>query len=370
MPAPPRNPTLSEDARWMRRALRLARRAWGRTSPNPMVGAVVVRDGREVGTGFHRAAGEPHAEPLALAAAGARARGAALYVTLEPCSTWGRTPPCTEAIIAAGVRRVVVGGIDPNPKHAGRGIEILRRAGIEVTVGVEQARCAELNEAFFQWIRFGRPFVLLKLAMTLDGRIATAGGDSKWITSAPARRRVQRFRQWADAIMVGAETVRLDDPELTVRTPQNWPCQPLRIVWSRRKDWPRHFRIWRAPGPPPLVAAPATPQQWRDFLRRLGREHAVTALLIEGGGELAAAALRAGVVDKAAFFFAPKILGGRRSRPGIAGPDPVRLDDAIRLRDSRCERVGPDYLVIGRPARPEETDGNPGPAPAEPKGSQ
>jgi len=344
------NRSTDSDARWMRRALQLARRAWGRTSPNPMVGAVVVRDGVEVGAGYHHAAGEPHAEPLALAAAGTLAHGAILYVTLEPCSTWGRTPPCTDAIVAAGIRRVVVGTLDPNPKHAGRGIDILRQNGIHVRVGVEQEKCTTLNEAFFCWIQQGRPFVLLKMAMTLDGKIATRSGDSRWITSAPARRRVQRFRQWADAVMVGAGTVRADDPELTVRTPRNWPRQPVRIVWTRQRELSRTYRIWSGPGGAPLFAGPRTKGDWEKFLRDLGTR-GITALLIEGGGELAAAALRAEAVDKVAFFVAPKLLGGRDSRPVVGGVNPECLEDAVPIEDMRCEKVGPDFLFTGRPAR-------------------
>ncbi len=335
-----------EDARWMRLALSLARRSWGRTSPNPMVGAIVVRNGIEVGRGRHRVAGGPHAEPAALAAAGESARGATLYVTLEPCSTHGRTPPCTTAILAAGVRRVVIGGPDPNPKHAGRGIDLLRRNGIEVRVGVLQAACERLNEAFFHWIVTGRPFVILKMAMTLDGKIATASGASKWITGEEARRDVQRLRQWADAIMVGAETVRKDDPELTVRTPRNWPRQPRKLVWSRRGALPRTYRIWRDPGNPPQFAAPRGAADWMGFLGKLGSQE-VAALLLEGGGELAGAALRAGAVNKVCFYVAPKILGGRGSRPVVGGPDPESLAEALVLRDVTVKRLGDDLRVSG-----------------------
>ncbi|NOY80135.1 MAG: bifunctional diaminohydroxyphosphoribosylaminopyrimidine deaminase/5-amino-6-(5-phosphoribosylamino)uracil reductase RibD [Kiritimatiellaeota bacterium] len=330
----------------MRLALRLARRSWGRTSPNPMVGAVVVRDGLEAGRGRHRVAGGPHAEPAALAAAGDLARGATLYVTLEPCSTHGRTPPCTEAILAAGIRRVVIGGLDPNPKHAGRGAELLRRNGIEVRVGVLQAACERLNEAFFHWIVTGRPFVILKMAMTLDGKIATASGASRWITGEQARRDVQRLRQWADAIMVGAETVRRDDPELTVRTPRNWPRQPRKLVWSRRGALPRNYRIWQDPGNPPEFVTLRHSAAWLDFLGSLGSQD-VTALLLEGGGELAGAALRAGAVNEIVFYVAPKILGGRGSRPVVGGPDPDTLAAALVLRDVTVKRLGDDLRVCG-----------------------
>ncbi|OGV82137.1 MAG: riboflavin biosynthesis protein RibD [Lentisphaerae bacterium RIFOXYA12_64_32] len=356
------------DKDWMRKALRLARRAWGQTTPNPMVGAVLVRHGREVGAGYHHRAGLPHAEVEALhVAAGARARGATLYVTLEPCCTHGRTPPCTDAILAAGVARVVVGCLDPNPRHAGRGVAALRDKGIEVEVGVLEAECRELNEAFFCWIQHRRPFVLLKMAMTLDGRIATASGESQWITGEKARAQVQKLRQWAGAILVGGETVRRDNPNLTVRSPQNWWRQPLKLVWSRQRAVPKNLNIWKDPTNPPRNVSPATPAQWRRLLAELGAQE-VTALLIEGGGELAAACLRAGIVDKVQFYVAPKILGGRGSRPVVGGPDPIALADALALCDVRIQRVGADFVVTGRvgsrsaealPARPRRGNASP-----------
>ncbi len=342
------------DRRWMRRALAQARRGWGRTSPNPMVGAVVVRDGRLVGEGFHHAAGTPHAEVHALAAAGAQAAGSTLYVTLEPCSTHGRTPPCTEAIRRAGVRRVVVGCVDANPHHAGRGFADLAAAGIEVTCGVLEEACRDLNESFFWWIRERRPFVLLKMAMTLDGRIATAGGESQWITGPAARRRVQRLRQGSDAIMVGGATARADHPSLTVRQPRDWPRQPRRCVWTSRPA-PDGLAPGAGDAAPTILAKPATPAEWLDFLGRLGRED-ITALLIEGGGELAAAALRAGIVNKVAFFVAPKILGGRGSRPVVGGPDPDRLAEAMALERLHAERVGDDLLITGYCTHVHRTD--------------
>jgi diaminohydroxyphosphoribosylaminopyrimidine deaminase/5-amino-6-(5-phosphoribosylamino)uracil reductase len=333
----------------MRRALRMAKKGWGQTNPNPMVGAVLVRDGREIAAGFHARAGLPHAEIEALRRVGDAARGAALFVTLEPCSTHGRTPPCTQAILDAGIRRVVIGCLDPNPQHAGAAVGMMRTAGVEVTVGVEEASCRSLNEAFFSWITRRRPFVVLKLAMTLDGKIATAGGQSRWISGEPARRFVQRLRQWSDAIMVGGGTARQDNPSLTVRTPQNWAPQPRRIVWSRDSHLPRDLHVWDDAAAPPIVAAPDSTAQWLEFLRALGGKE-VTALLIEGGGELAASALRAKIVDKVLFFLAPKILGGRGSRPAVGGPDPGSLEDALPLQHVRTRRVGSDILVTGYPA--------------------
>ena len=333
---------MADDRTWMRRALRLARRGWGRTSPNPMVGAVVVRDGMEVGAGYHHRAGTPHAEVHALHAAGEQAREATIYVTLEPCCTHGRTPPCTEAILKAGVARVVIGCVDPNPDHAGRGVEQLQVAGLSVTQGVLEAECLTLNEAFLWWITQRRPLVLLKMAMTLDGKIATAAGQSRWITGSAARKRVQRLRQWCDAIMVGGETVRLDNPSLTVRMPKNWPRQPLPLVWTAR-DLPPDCRVAQRGA---ATAKPTTTAEWVALLEDLGRRE-VTALLLEGGGELAASALAARVVNRVAFFVAPKILGGRESRPVVGGANRACLDDAWQLAQTRCERVGEDFLLQG-----------------------
>ncbi len=314
------------DREFMLEALALARRAWGRTTPNPMVGAVVVHDGRIVGRGFHVRAGKPHAEPCALSDAGKLAKGATLYVNLEPCSTYGRMPPCTEAIKAAGVARVVIGCMDPNPAHAGRGIRILQEAGIAVTCGVEEAASRELNKAFFHWVTTGKPYVVLKLAMTLDGKIATREGQSQWITGSGARSRVQELRRWADGILVSGETLRSDRPQLTVREPAEWPEQPRRLIASRSMTL-EQVKGYFPSGREPEVYDIA---DWEAWLRRLG-ESDLTALLIEGGGELASAALRGGAVDEVEFHIAPKILGGKDSRPVVAGWNPESLADALPL---------------------------------------
>ena len=345
----------ASDKFWMRKALREARKGWGRTSPNPLVGAVIVRDDRIVGCGHHQKAGEFHAEPQALQQAGAHAKGATLYVNLEPCSTSGRTPPCTETICQHGIARVVIGTADPNPQHAGTGIQHLRERGISVITGVEEQKCRVLNEAFFCWVTQGRPFVLLKMATTLDGKIATANGQSQWITGEKSRRKVQRFRQWADAIMVGAETVRLDDPSLTVRTPRNWPCQPLKLVWTQSGRIPRENKIFQTPDNPPRLVNPRDSAEWTQMLQDLGHEQ-ITALLIEGGGELAASGLSAGIVDKVAFFLAPKLLGGRNSRPAVGGQDPHSLADAYNLNNVQHQRSGNDFLITGYPAYVHRTD--------------
>ena len=330
----------------MRRALRLAARAWGRTSPNPLVGAVLVRGNRKIAEGWHRAAGGPHAEVYALQAAAGKTRGADLYLTLEPCSTAGRTPPCTQAIIRAGVQRVVLGSLDPNPEHCGRGVDLLREAGIEVALEVERRRCEELNEAFNCWIRHHRPYVLLKLAMTLDGRIATSAGESRWVSGERSRARTQKLRQWADAILVGAETVRRDNPQLLVRRPRNWPKQPLRLVASRSGNLGKNPQLLSDGRAETRILDCPEAAAWHAELRRLGRE-GIAALLVEGGGELAGELLRHGLIDKVAFFMAPKLLGGRASRPAIGGDSPAALAEAHQLKHVRITRSGEDYLITG-----------------------
>ncbi|MDD5727588.1 MAG: bifunctional diaminohydroxyphosphoribosylaminopyrimidine deaminase/5-amino-6-(5-phosphoribosylamino)uracil reductase RibD [Victivallales bacterium] len=330
---------------YMLKALELAKLAWGRTSPNPLVGAVLVKGRRIIGRGYHRRAGAAHAEINALREAGGNARGADLYVTLEPCSTYGRTPPCTGAIIAAGIKRVFAGSADPNPVHAGRGLEILRQAGIETVAGIEKNACDQLNEAFFTWITARRPFVLLKLAMTLDGKIATAGGESRWITGAAARERVQTLRQWSDAILVGGKTVRRDRPELTVRnTEPPWEKQPLKLIATRTMNDAELLRYF--PDRSARAVSPSSPAEWRALLAALGGEN-ITALLIEGGGELAAEVLNAGIVDKVEFHIAPKILGGKDSRPAVAGKNPLTLEEAKQLRDCKIETAGDDIIISG-----------------------
>ena len=337
----------ASDTGFMREALSLALEAWGMTNPNPMVGAVVVRDGKVIGRGYHHQSGLPHAEIEALAdvrRSGFDPAGAELYVTLEPCSTHGRTGACTEAIMKAGIRRVVVGALDPNPAHAGRGIGILRAAGIEVETGVLEAECAEVNRSFFKWITTGRPFVTLKLATTLDGCIATASGCSQWITGAEARGRVQKLRRLADAVMVGGGTWRTDKPSLTVRDVEDWPCQPLRVIVSERLTRAEVAECY-PDGRFEVIALPDKPA-WDEFLTGLGRRGMVN-VLIEGGGELAASALAAKAVDYVEFHVAPKILGGRDSRPAVGGASPETLASARELKNIRVERLGKDVMIAG-----------------------
>jgi diaminohydroxyphosphoribosylaminopyrimidine deaminase / 5-amino-6-(5-phosphoribosylamino)uracil reductase len=367
---------MNPDEHWMRRALRLAAKGRGRTSPNPCVGAVIVKGEAVLGEGWHRQAGGPHAEVAALANAAARGnlvRGATIYVTLEPCSTTGRTPPCTKAIIKSGLRRVVVGAIDPNPEHAGRALKILERQGIETVTSSLTERCSALNESFNHWIIERTPFVVAKAAMTLDGKIATEGGESKWITGPEAGKEAMRLRFSADAIIAGVNTILADDPSLTCRDSRvdDRILKPIRrLVLDTRgrtpmtsrvvsdahsdhtiivvgRDAPairvdrlrRRVEVWRAP-----VKGGHINLKW--LLRRLGRE-SVTHLLIEGGGEVNGSFFDAGLVNRVAFFYAPKILGGDKSRRGVGGAGFDRLGDVPRIRDPKWRRLGEDLYLTG-----------------------
>jgi diaminohydroxyphosphoribosylaminopyrimidine deaminase/5-amino-6-(5-phosphoribosylamino)uracil reductase len=359
------------DRKFMAMALELAAKARGRTSPNPMVGAVVVKAGRVIASGWHRRAGEPHAEAIALKKAGNEAKGGTLYVTLEPCShTDKRTPPCSPLVIASGVRRVVVAMIDPNPRVSGGGIRAVRRAGIEVTTGVLEAEAKKLNEAFVKHVTTGMPFVTLKVAQTLDGRIATASGESKWITGPEARREGRRLRSWNDAILTGVNTVLADDPALTARIPGG--RDPLRIVLDSTLRTPPDARIVRQRSPARTciatldrAARSGRPEalldagaevllakerngriDLRSLLKALGG-FGITSVLIEGGSEVNAAALAAGIVDKVVLFIAPTLMTGRDSLCSIGGTSPPRLSRALKLHDVTTRFVGDDLMVEG-----------------------
>jgi len=363
--------------KFMRLALRLARRAKGRTSPNPLVGAVLVKGGKIIGQGWHRRAGLPHAEIEAIRHAqklGHDPAGATLYVTLEPCSTHGRTPPCTEAIIAAGIRRVVAGATDPNPRHAGRGFRLLRRAGLALTRGLLARECGRLNEAFNHWIVRRTPFVTVKAAMSLDGKIATVTGESKWITSGPARAYAMKLRAGADAVLVGVNTILKDDPGLTLRLPGFAGKALRRLVLDPRGRTPPSARILSdaaahlttivvtKSAPPkrlaalrrraPVLVAPARRGRidlpW--LLKTLGREN-VTSLLVEGGGETNA--LWAPLCQRVVFFYAPLILGGRRAPTAVAGGGVRTLVGKITLREIQWRRLGCDLLLTARVDEPE-----------------
>jgi diaminohydroxyphosphoribosylaminopyrimidine deaminase/5-amino-6-(5-phosphoribosylamino)uracil reductase len=368
-----------KDTHFMRLALRLARRGCGATSPNPMVGAVLVKGGKVIGRGWHRRAGLPHAEIEALRDAQKRRqnpRGATLYVTLEPCSTLGRTPPCTEAIGSAGIKKVCIGATDPNPKHAGKGFKILRRAGIEVTHGILAEECERLNEAFNHWIVHRTPFVIVKAAMTLDGKIATAGGESKWITGEKARAHGMKLRQGADAVLVGINTILTDDPSLTFRKRKQKPLR--RIVLDSMARTPLTAKIASdefaslttiVVGKSALknrvsalakkvnvIVAPAANSKLkmknskldlRWLLKKLGAEN-VTSLLVEGGGEVNASFLLGGLAQRVAFFYAPKILGGRDALKGVAGDGAKSLSEVLQLREVEWRKVGEDLMMTAR----------------------
>ncbi len=345
-----------------------------------MVGAVLVRRGKIIGRGWHHRAGEPHAEIEALrdgARRGHSARGATLYVTLEPCCTHGRTPPCTDAIVAAGIKRLVVAATDPNPRHAGRGFKLLRRAGIDVVSGVLADEAARLNEAFNHWIVHRTPFVTVKAAMTLDGKIATRTGESKWITGEQSRAFAMKLRAEADAILVGVNTVLADDPALTLRSREGCRLQvescrlPRRIVLdsSARTPLPAKLITDQFAALTTLVVSERAPLKrvaalrkrvrvevaplrggvidLRWLTRKLGAEN-VTSLLVEGGGEVNASFLFGGFAHRIAFFYAPKIIGGREARPGVAGAGISDLKDALPLRDVEYRWLGEDLLLSAR----------------------
>jgi diaminohydroxyphosphoribosylaminopyrimidine deaminase/5-amino-6-(5-phosphoribosylamino)uracil reductase len=366
-------PLADEQHALMRRVVALARRGRGRTSPNPLVGALVVKKGRVVGQGYHRRAGSPHAEVLALRDAGTHARGADLYVNLEPCCHHGRTAPCTDAILSAGVARVFVGIVDPNPLVNGAGIRQLRRAGIPVEAGVLQDECAELNEAFIRYIRSGRPFVCWKSAMTLDGRVATRAGHSRWVTSAAARRLGHRMRSEHDAIVVGVGTVLADDPRLDCRDVRGGrdpirvvidsslrvplgaavvklagdSSAPTWIVTTRRAPAARAKRLERAGVEVIRVASERGQVKISSALEELARRD-VLSLLLEGGPTLAGGFWRARLVDRIACFIAPKILGDAAAQPLVRGPTVARMTDAVPLESVSVRRIAGDVLIGGR----------------------
>ncbi len=360
-------------------ALKLASKGNGATSPNPMVGAIVVRNKKIIGRGYHRRAGGPHAEVLALNQAGSKAHGATLYVTLEPCShTNKRTPPCVPSIVESKVRRIVVAMKDPNPKVNGRGIRQLRKMGFLVDVGCLQAEAANLNEVYCHWVKTGRPFVILKGAMTLDGKIATSRGESKWITGDESRKHVHVLRSQVDAILVGSGTILRDNPQLTARLPQRQQTntqvrQPVRVVLDSSLRIPISAKVLRWAAENSTVVATTNrassskvsrlsnagisvwvlPKQgnrvsFATCLKKLG-QLGLTSVLIEGGSEVHASALRSGLVNKVMLYIAPALLGGLDSKSLIGGPNPKGLSDKISLNKIEIQKVGQDLLVSGYP---------------------
>jgi diaminohydroxyphosphoribosylaminopyrimidine deaminase/5-amino-6-(5-phosphoribosylamino)uracil reductase len=365
-------------AEFMQRALEAARRGWGRTHPNPMVGAVLVERGRVVAEGFHARAGQPHAEIMALKNLGRPpAPGATLYVTLEPCCTTGRTPPCTEAIIRAGIKRVVVGATDPNLRHAGRGFAILRKAGVAVTTGVLGNDCADLNLIFNHWITTNQPLFAGKIATTLDGCVATRAGESRWITGDAARRDVMRWRRLFPAIAVGAGTVLADDPQLTSRIGKIEWC-PQRLIFDRTlrtvtAKLPRVYadahrtktivvtsfaanaarrKKLEAQGVTVWALAPRGGKEWLAALREKCADAGLTGVLIEGGPTLLSAFLEARALDYLFAYRAPKILADAKAMHAFAGPPRPRLASAYSLADVRHASLGDDQLMRGRVVYP------------------
>lgn len=356
---------------WMQKALRLAEKGRPRVSPNPMVGACVVKNGRLIAAGYHENYGGPHAEVAALRRAGTKARGATLYVTLEPCATWGKTPPCVAAILKAGIRRVVIGSKDPNPKNYGRGVQALRQAGLQVLTGILASEVKAQNESFFKLAQEGLPFLTLKMAQSLDGKIATRKGQSRWITSTASRKFVHRLRAEQDAILIGRQTFLQDNPSLTVRVGgrNGLSSKPWRVVLGRMRDFknPR-AALFQGPQLTLLVVSEREIANSRKFtrgkiflsvpernhrleLRNLLRKLAalgVAKLLVEGGGELAWSLLRENLVDRIVWVIAPSFLGGRTAKTSVEGEGVSLPSKAIRCRRFDFRRLGDDLVVEGR----------------------
>jgi diaminohydroxyphosphoribosylaminopyrimidine deaminase / 5-amino-6-(5-phosphoribosylamino)uracil reductase len=352
------------DRQMIRRCVELAKQGWGKTAPNPLVGAVIVKDGEIVGEGFHPGVGQPHAEVFALRQAGDKAAGATIYVSLEPCNHYGRTPPCAAALVAVGVAKVVVGMVDPNPLVAGGGIKTLEQAGIEVIVGVETALCEELNEGFIQRIVHHRPLGILKYAMTLDGKIATDSGHSRWVSSEASRQYVHHLRAGCDAVIVGGNTLRRDNPHLTSH--DEIAPNPLRVVMTQNLDLPTEAILWDTSVAATLVVTQtgANPQL-RDLLidrgvqvleldslsPKLVMQHlydrGFLSVLWECGGTLAASAIADGAIQKVLAFVAPKIVGGI-SAPSPVGDMNIRsMSEALVLERVSYQQIGTDLLVQG-----------------------
>ncbi|MCL0050152.1 bifunctional diaminohydroxyphosphoribosylaminopyrimidine deaminase/5-amino-6-(5-phosphoribosylamino)uracil reductase RibD [Thermodesulfovibrionales bacterium] len=365
---------------FMKEALRLAAKARGMTSPNPMVGAVIVKDGIIIAKDYHRRVGELHAEASVISKAGKNTKGSILYVTLEPCCHKDkRTSPCTEAIIKAEIKSVVIAMEDPNPKVSGRGIKILRRQGIEVSSGILEDKAKRLNEAYIKYITAKIPFITLKVAMTLDGKIATPEGQSRWITGEEARRTVHLMRGSVDAILTAVGTVKADNPELTARIAGRALAlarSPKRVVIDPDLEIPLNYKVFKLP--PETIVATRKGQESRVesremreekikaliskgvkiieyegerlylkwLMKKLG-EMEITSVMIEGGSSLSAYALQDGMVDKVVFFISPKIIGGKESMPAIGGTLYKRLQDAYRIHNINIKRVGEDLMIEG-----------------------
>jgi diaminohydroxyphosphoribosylaminopyrimidine deaminase/5-amino-6-(5-phosphoribosylamino)uracil reductase len=352
----------------MQRALSLAQKALGNVSPNPAVGAVIVRDGKIIGEGYTRPPGSAHAEIVALRQAGERARGATMYVILEPCCHYGRTPPCTDAIIAAQIAEVHIATLDPNPQVAGRGRAQLEAVGIKTHLGEHEEEARGLNEAYIKFITTGIPFVTAKFAMSLDGKLATKTGDSKWISSEESRRYVQHLRSIVDAVMVGVGTVLRDDPRLTVRI-EGVERQPLRVIVDSSGRTPLQAQVFHMPGQTLLATTQSLPEgrarafkekgaelltltaregvvDLGELLRALGQRE-LTSVLVEGGGILLGSLFDLGLVDKVFAFIAPIIIGGKEAVTPVAGDGVAHIAQALRLSRVQVQRFGDDVLISG-----------------------
>lgn len=360
-----------DDHNFMQMALDLAIKGEGFTSPNPMVGAVVVKDGKVVGDGFHEVVGGPHAEVNAIDAAGKLATGATLFVTLEPCNHTGRTPACTQKILDAGISRVVVAMPDPNENVVGGGSEYLKRHGLQLTTGVCEKQARKQNEAFIKYVTTGQPFVIAKCAATLDGRIATRTGDSKWVTGAAARRFVHRLRHAVDAIMVGINTVQKDDPSLTTRLDDRAGKDPVRIILDTHLSMAPDARVLQQASAADtiLVAGKGAEQNKKTVLEKAGARvietrlkynqidmaalmvqlgaMEISSLLVEGGSQVLASAFHAGIVDKVQFFYAPKVLGGDDGVPICSGPGAELMSQSVAIKDISVHRFDDDVLIEG-----------------------
>jgi diaminohydroxyphosphoribosylaminopyrimidine deaminase/5-amino-6-(5-phosphoribosylamino)uracil reductase len=366
-----------KDVLFMKRALTLAAKARGMTSSNPLVGAAIVKNGQIIAEDYHKKAGEPHAEALAILKAGDKAKDSTLYVTLEPCCHLDkRTPPCTKAIINSGIKKVFVAMKDPNPKVSGRGIEELKKHGIEVFSGILEDKAKRLNEAYIKFITTKMPFVILKTAMTLDGKIATPECQSKWITGEKARKIVHQMRSSIDAILTAAGTVKADNPELTVRMGQGSRVKgqgiknPKRIVIDPELEVPLDYKIFDVPPETVIITRRQKTEDRRQkektlidkgvkiieyegervdlkWLMKMLGESGITSVMIEGGASLNAYALWDGIVDKVVFFIAPKIIGGKGSVPAVGGNIFRRLEHAYKVSDIKIKRVGDDLMIEG-----------------------
>ncbi len=332
--------------KYMAIAIALAGKAEGMTSPNPIVGAVIVKNGRIVGRGYHKRAGLPHAETKALRQAGAKAKGATLYVTLEPCDHFGRTPPCTAAIIKSGIKRVVIAMRDPNPANNGNGIKKLNSHGIRTKVGLLAKDAMAMNRPYIKFITKKIPFVTVKVAQSLDGKIATKTGDSKWISSGDSRRYVHELRRIADAVMVGANTVRRDDPLLLSRSRGK---QPVRVIVSGRSSLPSGAKVYSDSYKSPVIIARPCERcggkvDLNKLLKALAKKD-ITNILVEGGGELIADLVKNNLVDRFLVFIAPKIIGGRDAKTAVEGNGIEEIKDALRLKNISVKKFKEDILI-------------------------